>query len=406
MAYLHCSLTRYNPQSLNDNNMDRYDFDRIIDRRGTKAIKWDLFGEEVLPLWVADMDFASPMEIISGIQARTDHPIFGYQSQDAELLDVISDWIFTQHSWKIAPEDILLMPGVVTGFNWTVRSFSEINSSVIFQTPVYFPFFKISENNNIQQITVPLKNTVNGYEIDFNDFEVRIRDDTRVFILCNPHNPVGRVFRKRELERMGEICLAHNIIICSDEIHCDLVYPGHKHLPIASLSEDFAMNTITLMAPSKTFNIPGLHFSFAVVQNETLRNKMTSSRNGIIDEPNILAQSAAKAAYKYGREWLEALIKYLDQNRQLVVEFIKTNIPEIRVHSPEGTYLAWLDCSALNHEEGPYKFFLENAKVALNDGEMFGGNSKEFVRLNFGCPKSILMEALDKMAISIQQAER
>jgi len=403
---LHCSLTRYNPQSLNDNNMDRYDFDRIIDRRGTKAIKWDLFGEEVLPLWVADMDFASPMEIISGIQARTDHPIFGYQSQDTELLDVISDWIFTQHSWKIAPEDILLMPGVVTGFNWTVRSFSEINSSVIFQTPVYFPFFKISENNNIQQITVPLKNTVNGYEIDFNDFEVRIRDDTRVFILCNPHNPVGRVFRKRELERMGEICLAHNIIICSDEIHCDLVYPGHKHLPIASLSEDFAMNTITLMAPSKTFNIPGLHFSFAVVQNEILRNKMTSSRNGIIDEPNILAQSAAKAAYKYGREWLEALIKYLDQNRQLVVEFIKTNIPEIRVHSPEGTYLAWLDCSALNHEEGPYKFFLENAKVALNDGEMFGGNSKEFVRLNFGCPRSILMEALDKMAISIQQAER
>jgi cystathionine beta-lyase len=385
--------------------MDRYDFDRIIDRRGTKAIKWDLFGEEVLPLWVADMDFASPMEIISGIQARTDHPIFGYQSQDAELLDVISDWIFIQHSWKIASEDIILMPGVVTGFNWTVRSFSEINSSVIFQTPVYFPFFKISENNNIQQITVPLKNTVNGYEIDFNDFEAKIRDDTRVFILCNPHNPVGRVFRKRELERMGEICLAHNIIICSDEIHCDLVYPGHKHLPIASLSEDFAMNTITLMAPSKTFNIPGLHFSFAVVQNEILRNKMTSSRNGIINEPNILAQSAAKAAYEYGREWLEALIKYLDQNRQLVVEFIRTNIPKIRVHSPEGTYLAWLDCSDLNLKEGPYKFFLENAKVALNDGEMFGGNSKEFVRLNFGCPKSILMEALNKMAISIQQAE-
>ena len=386
--------------------MNRYDFDRIIDRRGTKAIKWDLFGEGVLPLWVADMDFASPMEIISGIQERTDHPIFGYQSQDAELLDVISDWTFIQHSWKIAPEDILLMPGVVTGFNWTVRSFSGINNSVIFQTPVYFPFFKVSENNNVQQITVPLKNTVNGYEIDFNDFEAKIRDDTRVFILCNPHNPVGRVFRKRELERLGEICLAHNILICSDEIHCDLVYPGHRHLPIASLSEELAMNTITLMAPSKTFNIPGLHFSFAVVQNEILRNKMTSSRNGMIDEPNILAQSAAKAAYEYGREWLEELIKYLDQNRQLVVEFIRTNIPEIKVHSPEGTYLAWLDCSALNHEEGPFKYFLENAKVALNDGEMFGGNSKEFVRLNFGCPQPILIEALNKMANSIKQAER
>jgi cystathionine beta-lyase len=385
--------------------MDGYDFDRVIDRRGSNAIKWDIFSEGILPLWVADMDFASPMEIISGIQARLDHPIFGYQSQDTELLDVIRKWIFIQHGWKIEPEDILLMPGVVAGFNWVVRSFTENNNSVIFQTPVYFPFFEVSKNNNVRQITVPLKNTINGYEIDFDDFEIKIRDDTRIFILCNPHNPVGRVFRKKELERLGEICLAHNIIICSDEIHCDLVFPGHRHLPIASLSEKFAMNTITLMAPSKTFNIPGLHFSFAIVQNEILRNKMTNTRNGMIGEPNILAQSAAKAAYEYGGEWLEALLKYLNHNRKLVVEFIRTDIPEIRVHSPEGTYLAWLDCSALNNKEGPFKFFLENAKVALNDGEMFGGKSREFVRLNFGCPKPVLMEALNKMAISIQQAE-
>ncbi len=403
MVLLLVFLTRYNPQHLND--MDEYDFDRIIDRRGSNAVKWDLFGEEVLPLWVADMDFASPTEIISGIQARLDHPIFGYQRQDVELLDVISDWIFIQHGWKIASEDILLMPGVVAGFNWAVRSFSEINNSIIFQTPVYFSFFKVSENNNVRQITVPLKNTINGYEIDFDDFEAKIRDDTRIFILCNPHNPVGRVFRKKELERLGEICLAHNIIICSDEIHCDLVYPGHKHLPIASLSEEFAMNTITLMAPSKTFNIPGLHFSFAVVQNEILRKEMTGTRNGVIGDPNILAQSAAKAAYEHGRKWLEALLKYLDQNRQLVVEFIRVNIPEIRVHSPEGTYLAWLDCSELNLEEGPFKFFLENAKVALNNGETFGGNSGEFVRLNFGCPKPVLMEALNKMSNSIRIAE-
>lgn len=404
MVLLLVFLTRYNPQHLND--MDEYDFDRIIDRRGSNAIKWDLFGEGILPLWVADMDFALPTEIISGIQARLDHPIFGYQRQDVELLDVISDWILIQHGWKISSEDILLMPGVVAGFNWAVRSFAEINNSIIFQTPVYFPFFKVSENNNVRQITVPLKNTINGYEIDFDDFEARIRDDTRIFILCNPHNPVGRVFRKKELERLGEICLAHNIIICSDEIHCDLVFPGHKHLPIASLSEEFAMNTITLMAPSKTFNIPGLHFSFAVIQNEILRKKMTGTRNGMIGEPNILAQSAAKAAYKYGRDWMEALLKYLNHNRKLVADFIRTNIPEIRVHSPEGTYLAWLDCSALNLKEGPFKFFLENAKVALNDGKMFGGNSREFVRINFGCPKPVLLDALNKMAISIQQAER
>jgi len=382
--------------------MDGYNFDRIINRRGSNAIKWDLFGEETLPLWVADMDFASPGEVISEVQARLEHPIFGYQSKDMELLDVIVDWMFKQHGWKITPEDILLVPGVVAGFNWTVRSFTEIKDSIIFQTPVYFPFFNISQNNKVQQVTVPLKNTDNGYEIDFDEFEGKIREDTRIFILCNPHNPVGRVYRKDELERLGEICLANDILICSDEIHCDLVYPGHTHLPIASLSKELAMNTITLMAPSKTFNMPGLHFSFAVVQNENLRSKMTKARSGIIGEPNILAQSAAKAAYKYGGEWLGALLKYLDQNRQLVVEFTKANIPEIRVHSPEGTYLAWLDCSALNLKEGPYKFILENAKVALNDGKTFGGNSSGFVRLNFGCPKSVLIKALNKMAISIQ----
>jgi len=384
--------------------MDGYNFDRIINRRGSNAIKWDLFGEETLPLWVADMDFASPKEVISDVQARLDHPIFGYQSKDMELLDVIVDWMFKQHGWKITPEDILLVPGVVAGINWAVRCFTEIKDSVIFQTPVYFPFFNISKNNNVQQITVPLKNTDNGYEIDFDEFEGEIREDTRIFILCNPHNPVGRVYRKDELERLGEICLTNDILICSDEIHCDLVYPGHTHLPIASLSKELEMNTITLMAPSKTFNIPGLNFSFTVVQNEDLRSKMTKARNGIIGEPNILAQSAAKAAYKYGREWLEALLKYLDQNRQLVVEFTKANIPEIQVHSPEGTYLAWLDCSALNLKEGPYKFILENAKVALNNGEAFGDNSSGFVRLNFGCPRSVLMKALNKMAVSIQQA--
>lgn len=399
---LNISLTRYNPQRLN--NMNGYDFDRIINRRSSNAIKWDLFGEGVLPLWVADMDFASPMEIISEIQERLDHPIFGYQGNDAELLDVICDWIFRQHGWEISPEDILLMPGVVVGLNWVVRSFSEINNSIIFHTPVYFPFYKISQNNNVEQINVPLINTKTGYEIDFKDFENKIRDDTHIFILCNPHNPVGRVFRKEELKRIGEICLAHNILICSDEVHSDLIYPEHKHIPIASLSEEFAMNSITLMAPSKTFNIPGLHFSYAIVQNEILRNKMVDARNGVVGEPNILAQSAAKAAYMRGSEWLQELLNYLDQNRQFVIEFIKIKIPEVKVHSPEGTYLAWLDCSALNLEESPFKFFLEKAEVALNDGEMFGISCKEFVRINFGCPRQLLKEALNKMAISIQQA--
>ena len=216
---------------------------------------------------------------------------------------------------------------------------------------------------------------------------------------------MGRVFREEELERIGEICLAHSILICSDEIHSDLVFPGHKHVPIATLSDELAMNTITLMAPSKTFNIPGLHFSYAIVQNEILRNKMNNTRNGMIGEPNILAQSAVKAAYKDGRNWLKELLNYLDKNRQFVINFIRKNIPEIKVHPPEGTYLAWLDCSAFNFEESPFTFFLINAKVALSDGEIFGKNSSKFIRLNFACPKQLLNEALNKMAIAIQQAE-
>jgi cystathionine beta-lyase len=386
--------------------MKPYNFDQIIDRKGSHSIKWDLFGEEILPLWVADMDFASPPEIISAVKKRLNHPIFGYQSQDNELLELICGWVFSHHGWQIKPDEILLIPGVVAGFNWAVHSNLEPKDSVIFQTPVYFPFFKISENNLVKQITVPLENSNNGYEIDFDAFEEKITEDTRMFVLCNPHNPVGRVFRKGELERLGEICLAHDILICSDEIHCDLTYPGHTHIPIASLSNAFAENTITLMAPSKTFNIPGLEFSFAIVQNENLRKKMENSRNGILGKPSIFAQTAAKAAYTFGNDWLNSLLDYLEKNRQLVFEFLKTNIPEIKMHLPEGTYLAWLDCTDLDLHESPFKYFLENAKVALNDGGMFGEESSKFVRLNFGCPRSILSEALKKMANAFNQEQK
>ena len=381
--------------------MKPYNFDQIIERRGSHSIKWDLFGEEVQPLWVADMDFASPPEIISAIKGRVDHPIFGYQSQDNELLEIICSWVFAHHGWQIKPIEILLMPGVVAGFNWAVHSNLEPKDSVIFHTPVYFPFYKISKNNQVKQITVPLEYSNNGYKIDFDAFEEKITENTRMFVFCNPQNPTGRVFKKDELERLGEICLAHDILICSDEIHCDLIYPGHTHFPVASISNALAEKTITLMAPSKTFNIPGLEFSFAIVQNENLRKKMENSRNGIVGNPSILARTAAKAAYEYGNDWLKSLLDYLDQNRQFVFEFLKTNIPEVKIHLPEGTYLAWLDCTDLDLQESPFKYFLENAKVALNDGAMFSEACNKFVRLNFACPMSLLLEALQKMANSI-----
>ncbi|MCD6356728.1 MAG: PatB family C-S lyase [Anaerolineaceae bacterium] len=383
--------------------MKNYNFDRLIDRKGTHSIKWDLFSEDVIPLWVADMDFASPQEIILAIKERLEHPIFGYQSPNPEVSEAICEWVKNQHDWKISQEDILFVSGVVTGFNWAIRSLVQKNESVIFQTPVYHPFYEISNNNNIQQIEVPLINSDSEYQIDFDVFEDSIRQETRMFLFCNPHNPVGRVFRKGELERLGKICLEHNILICSDEIHCDLVYPGHKHIPIASLSPELAQNTITLMAPSKTFNIPGLHFSFAIVQNKNLRNALKNRRDGVIEEPNILAQYAARAAYHSGSKWLYALLEYLDENRKFVNRYINEHIPEIKIHPPEGTYLAWLDCSALNIKgESPFHFFLNNAKVALNDGKIFGAKSEKFVRLNFGCPRSLLKEALDRMTASLQ----
>ena len=383
--------------------MKTYNFDTKIDRRGTHSIKWGLYGEDVLPLWVADMDFAVPQEIISAISTRLDHPIFGYQSKDEDLLEIICDWILTQYGWKIKPVDILLMPGVVAGFNWAVHSHVQPGNSVLFQTPIYFPFFSIAENNRVNQITVPLIDSEQGFEIDFDDFESSISNETRMFILCNPHNPVGRVFREDELVRLAEICLSHNVLICSDEIHCDLIFPQQKHISIASISEEISNNTITLMAPSKTFNIPGLEFSFAIVQNQDLRKKMEHARNGVLGNPSILAQTAAKAAYTYGRDWLDGLLEYLTMNRKYIFDFLKTNIPEIKMHLPEGTYLAWLDCSDLKVQEPPSKYFLEKAKVALNDGAMFGHQSKDFVRLNFGCPQSVLADALNRMAGALRR---
>jgi cysteine-S-conjugate beta-lyase len=384
-------------------NTSLYIFDEVIDRKDTRSIKWDLYGEDILPLWVADMDFASPPEIVSAIKTRLDHPIFGYQSQDEELLEIICNWATSQYGWNICQEEILLMPGVVAGFNWAVQSNVKPGSSVIFQTPIYFPFYKISKNFDVNQITVPLIDTKNGYIIDFDLFESQISQDTAMFVFCNPHNPTGRVFRKDELTRLGEVCLAHNILICSDEIHCDLTYPGYSHIPIASLSDELAENTITLMAPSKTFNIPGLEFSFAVVKNQALREKMEISRNGVVGKPSILACTAAKAAYKFGNDWLVNVLEYLDQNRKYVFDFFQDNIPEIKMHLPEGTYLAWLDCSDLVIQENPFNFFLENAKVALNDGAMFDEKCNKFVRLNFACPRIVLEEALQKMANAIRK---
>ena len=381
--------------------MKNYNFDVQIDRRNSGSIKWDLFGEGVLPLWVADMDFPVMDEIIAALNTRISHPFFGYQSQDATMVEAICEWNFKRHQWRVDPEEVLLMPGVVSGFNWVASALVKANESIAFQTPVYFPFYKVSINQQINQVEIPLNYAKDGYRIDFDIFEDKIEQGIRLFLLCNPHNPVGRVFSKEELLRIGKICIDHDVWICSDEIHSDLVYNGHKHIPIASLSPELADRTVTLMAPSKTFNIPGLQFSYAVCRNKQNREKLERARRGLLEQPNTLAYTAAKAAYTYGEQWLQALLAYLERNRDHIASYLSANIPEIRFFPPQGTYLAWLDCESLKLQSSPFDFFLTRAKVALNDGERFGNDASQFVRLNFACPRSILQEALDNMSKAI-----
>ena len=383
--------------------MNTYNFDLEINRRGTNSMKWDLYANDVLPLWVADMDFAAPSEIINAIETRIDHPVFGYANHtDAQLMDIICAWLERRHGWQVKPEQIMLMSGVVTGINWAARTFATQDAGILIQTPVYPPFHRVAGNAGLNMLKNPLVKTGTGYEIDFDDFEEKLSQGVGMFVLCNPHNPVGRVFTQEELEKIGEICLRNKVVICSDEIHCDLIYSGQHHIPIASLSEELSQNAITLMAASKTFNIPGLHFSFAVVPNEGMRKRLEKVGAGMIGYPSFLANEAAKAAFSRCDDWLASLRDYLQGNRNFMMQFIKENMPDIKMFQPQGTYLAWLDCSRLDLQPDPHHFFLDEAKVALNDGVTFGANGSGYVRLNFGCPRSTLETALKQMAAALE----
>ena len=381
--------------------MNKYDFDTVISRRRTDSVKWNRYPEDVLPLWVADMDFPSPPVVIEAVNKRLAHPFFGYAGEDKQLIETICQWVSDRHGWKINPEWILLMPGVVTGMNWMAQTFVKPGDGLCFHTPVYPPFFHISECIGSKRIEIPMVVHESQYQIDFDKFEKSLNASVKLFVLCNPHNPVGRVYSKAELERINEICTINGILVCSDEIHADLVFSGNRHIPFASISESAAQNTITLMAPSKTFNIPGLHFSFAVIPNQKHKESMESSRKGVIGCPTMLANEAARAVYSAGADWLDELLVYLEANCDFLVDFMKVHLPEIKMIKPEGTYLAWLDCRKMQLKPDPYNFFLSNAKVALNDGMAFGENGKGFVRLNFGCPRSILTDALVRMAEAV-----
>jgi len=382
-----------------------YDFDRIIDRRHTDSEKWRTFGSDVLPLWVADMDFTAPEPVIRALRERVEHGIFGYDGEPPELREVLVARLQERYAWSVPADAIVFVPGLVVGLNVATRAAAQPGDGALVQTPVYRPI--IDAPGSAGQVLQPMALTRQAdgrYTLDPELMAATITDRTRTFTLCNPHNPVGRVFTREELTTMAELCLRHDLTIISDEIHCDLLFSGAQHIPIASLAPELAARTITLIAPSKTFNIAGLYCSAAIIPDPELRRRFKAVARGIVPSVNLMAFAAALAAYRDGGPWLTECLRYLEDNRDYLMRYVAERLPGIRMSPMEGTYLAWLDCREAGITGAPAKFFLESARVGLNDGAWFGEEGKGFVRLNFGCPRATLTEALDRMAEALRSA--
>lgn len=386
----------------------RYDFDRHIERRGTCSVKWSdeimrqMNGKSGLtPFWVADMDFACPQPVIGAVMEEARRGIYGYSYRTDRYFESFIRWNERRHGWKVDRDWTVYSPGVVTALNAIVQEFTEAGDKIIIQPPVYHPFFYSVRNNGRQVLENTLKELPGGdYIMDFEGLQQMASDPkAKLAILCSPHNPVGRVWREDELRRFGEICLANGILVVADEIHSDLVFEGYRHIPFATLSEDFARHSITCTAPSKTFNMAGLQVSNLVVPDEGIRKALSErmEANGI-EEPGIFGVVAAEAAYSHGEEWLAQLLCYLEANADLIGSSIAGSMPGVAYRKPQGTYLAWLDFRGMGLDEAALKHLLvDRAGLALNLGAMFGSSGSGFARLNFGCPRPLLSECLSRM---------
>jgi cystathionine beta-lyase len=372
-----------------------FDFDTPVDRRATDSIKWDLYkGKDIIPLWVADMDFQSPPAILDALHRRIDHGIFGYSHASAELKQTVVSMLADQYDWKIETQWLVWLPGLVTGLNVACRAVGKEGDAVMTAVPVYHPFLSAPGHFQRELITVPLEESGNRWQFDFNRLEDAITPRTGLFLLCNPHNPVGRVYTKDELSILANICAKHDIIICSDEIHCGLILDEDKtHIPTATLDASIADRTITLMAPSKTFNTPGLGCAFAIISHDELRRQFVRAMAGIVPLVNAMGYEAALSAFRDCSAWHSALLDYLRQNRDIVVQEI-SNTAGLSMAPVEATYLAWIDVREAGLHN-PVQFF-EDAGVGLQDGKDFGGPG--FVRLNFGCPRELLNQALARIS--------
>jgi len=392
-------------------NKQNWSFDKVIDRSETQSAKWDYFEKDLLPLWVADMDFRVPQPIINAIIDRAKHGIFGYSYFHSAYFDSVLDWFKRRYDWEIKKEWLAFTPGVIPAINLAIQSFSNPGDKIIIQDPVYYPFFGAIQNNGRKSLSNPL-NLINGrYQMNFDDLRQKVKDPrAKILILCSPHNPVGRVWTRDELLQIGDICIENEILIISDEIHCDLVYTGIKHTNFASISNNFALNSITCTSLSKTFNLAGLQLSNILIPNKKLRQTFTNTIESVfIPEefgylPNDLSLVAFTAAYQKCDEWLDSLLKYLQKNLEFLISFIKKKIPQIEVIEPEGTYLVWLDFRKLGIEYDKLENFLfKKAKVALDDGFKFGSGGEGFQRINIACPRSILEKALERLHNAVKE---
>lgn len=384
--------------------MKKYNFDEIVPREGTDCIKYDarewIFKtNDVLPLWVADMDFKTPDFIVDAIKKRAEHEIYGYTFKPDSYFESIIGWMKRRHGWKIKKEWISFSPGVVAGLTLAVETFSNPGDEVVVQPPVYFPFFDCVKGTKRKMTENPLKLENGRYTFDFGDLKSKITKNTKLLLLCNPQNPGGMVWTRKELEELSNICLENNIMVISDEIHSDLIYKGHKHIPFATISEEAANNCMVCMAPSKTFNVAGLASSVVIIPNKTKFARYERALGvGHLGMGNIFGSVALEAAYANGDEWLEQMLDYLWKNYLLLEDFFKNKLPKVRVMKPEATYLVWLDFTAYGmNDDELTKFVVEQAKVGLNNGGKFGLGGDGWLRINIGCPRSTLQEALERL---------
>jgi cystathionine beta-lyase len=396
----------------------RYDFDRVIERRGTNSAKWDeteaLFGSaDVLPMWVADMDFPVARPITEALERRIQHEVWGYTRPGESLLEAIVDRIRRKYGWHVDPEWIQFTPGAVSALHASIRAFTRPGDEVVIQGPVYYPFWAAIRNSGCAVANNPLKLVDGRYEMDCEDLAqtfgprqmlTATPSRARMMILCSPHNPVGRVWTREELMRAGEIVIANDGIVVSDEVHCELLFDGAIHTPFAAISGEFERHSVVCMSATKSFNLAGLAASAVIIPDPKLRNAFTVARTGILPRPSALAFSALEAAFRHGDEWLEQLLEYLQGNLDFTASYLAGRVPRVRLVRPEGTYLVWLDCRDLGMEPMELRRFMrEQAKVGLDDGYLFGPSGAGFQRMNIACPRATLEEGLRRIEAAVNR---